>query len=98
MDMAGIPSPPPKFKPSEHPYGTIDPSLDFRLAHACQSFHALGPRALFEFIKEVESGHPGARGFIRERLVIYNQLDAGHIDTLTNSGGFPPLPLYQVLP
>ena len=96
--MDKIRPPAAEFKPSGHHRSAIDPPLDFHLARACQSLHALGPRALFEFIKEVEGAHPGARELIRERLAIYNSLDASHIKTLTNSGGFPPPPLYQVLP
>ncbi len=91
--MSDIHAPPPEFK-----RGVTDPVLDFRLEHACQSLHALGPRALCEFIKEVEGGHPVARGFIRERLAVYNRMAVADIESLTNSGGFPPLPLYQVLP
>ena len=94
--MVDIHPPPPEFKSSEHPRSAIDPVLEFRLSHACQSLHNLGPRALCEFIKEVEARYPDMREFLRERLAIYNQIDAGHIETLTNSGGFPQPPLYQV--
>ena len=96
--MQKIHLPAAKFKPSGHPRSVIDPPLDFRLAHACTSLHALGPRAIFEFIEEVEDRHPDAREFIRERLVIYNRMAVADIESLTNSGGFPPPPLYQVLP
>ena len=89
--MSDIHAPPPKFK-----RGVTDPVLDFRLEHACQSLHNLGPRALCEFIKEVEGRSPDVREFLRERLAIYNSLDATHIEILTNSGGFPPLPIYRV--
>ena len=71
-------------------------ALDFRLTHACQSLHALGPRALCEFIQEVEGRYPGTREFIRDRLAIYNRMDLADIESLTNSGGFPPPPIYRV--
>ena len=94
--MSNIHAPPPDFKPADDARGTIADPMNFSLARACTSLHALGPRAIFEFIAEVEGRHPDARKFIRERLVIYNQIDATHIEILTNSGGFPPPPLYEV--
>lgn len=95
--MQNIHTPTPEFKSSDTaPRGAIDPVLDFRLAYSCQSLHALGPRALCELIKEIEGRYPDVREFLRERLAVYNRIDAGHIKTLTDSGGFPPPPIYQV--
>ena len=96
--MRKIHPPPPDFKPADDARGTIADPMDFSLARACTSLHALGPRAIFEFIQEVEGRHPDTREFMRERLVIYNRMAVADIESLTNSGGFPPLPLYQVLP
>ena len=94
--MNNIYLPPPVFKPDDRPRDAVDPSLNFQRANACNSFHALGPRALFEFMTELEGQSPDLGRFMRERMAIYNSLDASHIKTLTNSGGFPPPPLYEV--
>jgi hypothetical protein len=59
----------------------IDPA---RLRHLATRLHSLGPRGLFEFLREIEAGAD-----VRTRLDVYARIPAGFVRA--NGGDkFPP--------
>jgi hypothetical protein len=62
-----------------------DAPADLRLRRLAAALHALGPRPLFEFLREVEAGAD-----VRARLEVYARLPAGFVRA--NGGDqFPPV-------
>jgi hypothetical protein len=57
---------------------------DLRLRRLACALHALGPRGVYEFLREVEAGAD-----IRSRLEVYARLPAGFIKA-NNGDRFPP--------
>ena len=47
------------------PHTQALPGVDRSLAGACRSFHALGPRAYYELLREVRAEHPVVGEFLR---------------------------------
>jgi len=45
---------------------------DVRLRRLCAHLHELGPRSVYEFIREIRAG-----GDVVDRLEVYGRLDAG---------------------
>jgi hypothetical protein len=60
---------------------------DARLRHLCGHLHQLGPRAVYEFIREIRAG-----GDVVQRLVAYKRLDPGILSYL----GADRLPVTEV--
>jgi hypothetical protein len=60
---------------------------DARLRHLCGHLHQLGPRAVYEFIREIRAG-----GDVVQRLVAYKRLDPGILAYL----GADRLPVTEV--
>ena len=69
--------------------------LEWPLVLACQSLHALGPRALYEFVTELGDEYYLDTAEITARRRQYTRLPPGVIEALVGED-FPPPPLTEV--
>ena len=78
---------------TQHFYG-IDPA-ELRLQRLAEYLHALGPRPVFEFCREIVEAHDiGAD--VQRRLERYARLNPVFFQAL-GGGHFPPDPIHGVL-
>jgi hypothetical protein len=62
-------------------------SSDIQFRHLCGRLHALGPRPMFELLREIAAGKD-----LLDRLPIYAAMD-GYTVRLLGADKMPPLPL-----
>ena len=84
--------------PDRHPiivrhFFGINPA-ELRLQRLAEYLHALGPRPVFEFCREIAEAHDiGAD--VHRRLERYARLDPAVVQVL-GGGHFPPVPIHGV--
>ena len=71
---------------AEHFFGI--PPADLRLQRQAESLHALGPRPIFEFCRELAEAH-GIGADIQRRLAKYARLDSAVVRAV-GADRFPP--------
>ena len=89
---------PVDFDPAANPILAVHvfgfPPADLRLQRQAERLHALGPRPIFEFCRELAEAH-GIGADMQRRLAKYARLDPAVVRAF---GGdhFPPPPIHEV--